>query len=192
MSTAGKVLTVLILLVMMGWIVMISAVTQLNVNWETRIQKQDKDLETATNAVAKAIKDIDTFTESAKVEQVNTDRDIREIQGRIFAAEARQSNAIERLERVKFDVAGYLVAVEKANTNLTTRDSEKAKALDDIAKKKDEIAKSQSVNAELREELAKLQTEFKQLLAENLELTTKAASKPVAKPASDRRPIPSS
>ncbi len=47
MSTAGKVLTVLILLVMVGWIVMLSAVTQLNVNWHTRIAKQEADLQTA-------------------------------------------------------------------------------------------------------------------------------------------------
>ena len=44
MSTAGKVLTVLILLVMMGWIVMLSAVAQLNANWSERVAKQEKDL----------------------------------------------------------------------------------------------------------------------------------------------------
>ena len=42
MSTAGKVLTVLILLVMVGWIIMLSAVTQLNVNWAQKVAAQQK------------------------------------------------------------------------------------------------------------------------------------------------------
>ena len=118
MSTAGKVLTVLILLVMLGWVVMISAVTQLNVNWQERIAKQDKEFAAAEAALAKANQQITDFTESARVEQVNTDRDFREIQSRIFAAERRQTVTSEFLLSLKLQVADYMVAAQRAQTNL--------------------------------------------------------------------------
>ena len=70
MSTAGKVLTVLVLLVMIGWIIMLSAVTQLNVNWEQRIAKQEDDLQKATeraDAAKLLTKPICAFLSTAKV-----------------------------------------------------------------------------------------------------------------------------
>jgi chromosome segregation ATPase len=189
MSTAGKVLTVLILLVMVLWIVMMSPVSQLNANYGQKVESQQKELEKLTTDVADANKAITTLTEQARVEQDATERDLRLLLSRISAAERRQSSTSEDLSRIKIQLADYLAAVEKAKTNLATREAEKAKGEDDLAKKKDEIAKSQAKNAELRAELAQLQEDFKRLLTEN----TKALQKPpVAKPASNVRTSPSS
>ncbi len=44
MSTPGKVLVVLILLTFVGWIVLSSAVTQLNKDWQHAINKLDQDI----------------------------------------------------------------------------------------------------------------------------------------------------
>lgn len=193
MSTAGKVLTVLVLLVMIGFVVMLSAVTQLNVNWQQRIAKQDKELEEATTRTVDATKAIIDLTESARAEQTNKDRDLREVEGRILIAERQQSSQREDLSRLQIQLADYLAAVGRAQTNNTTREAEKAKAIDDLAKKRDEIAKSQAVNADLRDQLAKLQDEFKQLLADNKTLIDKAAQgRPAPRPASSGRPSPSS
>jgi chromosome segregation ATPase len=193
MSTAGKVLTVLILLVMVAWLVMMSAVTQLNVNHAQKIQKQQKDLEKVTEDAEKATKSFLDLTEQARVVQDAADRELRVRLGRISAGERRQSSTIEDLTRLKFQVADYTAAVEKAQKNLATREAEKAKGEEDVAKKKDEIAKAQAENAELKTQLAQLQDEFKRLLSENAEALGKAAAKgPVAKPASSRRASPSS
>ncbi len=193
MSTAGKVLTVLILLVMVTWIVMLSAVTQLNVNWQQKIAAQDKQFEKATEDLAKASRSYINLTESTRVEQANKDRDLREIGVRIAAAEAGQSATIESLSRLKYQVAGYQAAVKRAETNNATRKAEKAKATEDLAQKRDLITKAQATNAELRDQLAKLQDEFKQLLADNKTLIDKAAQgRPAPRPASSGRPSPSS
>jgi predicted nucleic acid-binding Zn-ribbon protein len=189
MSTAGKVLTVLILLVMVVWLVMMSAVTQLNVNYGQKVNAQQKELDKLAEDVTKANNRITTLTEQARLEQDATERDLRGLLSRIAAAERRQSSTIEDLTRIKIQVADYLVAVEKANTNLATREAEKAKLLDDKAKKLDEIAKSQARNAELRTQLAQLQEEFKRILTENTQAVHKA---PTAKPASSIRTPPSS
>ena len=193
MSTAGKVLTVLILLVTVAWIVMMSAVAQLNVNWQDKIAKQQAEFERITEESAKAKADHLAFTERARAEQDATDRDLRVHLERIIEAEGRQSSKVEDLTRLKAQVADYQAAVERANTNLATREAEKVKNQDDLAKKRDEIAKAQAVNADLRARLAQLQDEFKRLLAENTAGVNKANSKaPTAKPASSRRVSPSS
>ena len=194
MSTAGKVLTVLILVVMIPWLIMLSAVTQLNVNYEEKIAAQQKTLDKATVDVAKANNDILTLTEQARAEQDTTDRELRVILGRIAAAERRQSSTTEDLTRLKAEVADFLAAVETAKTNLATREAEKVKGEEDLARKKDEIAKAQAKNADLRGQLAQLQDEFKRLLADNTAKAAEAAKKgpSTAKPASSRRESPAS
>ena len=194
MSTAGKVLTILVLLVMIGWIVMLSAVTQLNVEWEQRIAKQEATLQDATKKADDNAKLIIDLTESARAEQTNKARDLREVEDRIIAAERRQSTNKERLAAVEFQLASYLSSVEKAQTNNATREAEKAKGIEDLAKKRDEISKLQAANVELRDQLAKLQGEFKAILADNESKANAAGqSRPAPKPASaTRRPSPAS
>ncbi len=193
MSTAGKVLTVLILLVMVTWIVFLSAVTQLNVNWQQKIIAQDKQLAQASDDLAKAENSFTDLTSATVAEQSNKSRELRELAARIAGIESRQSTVISTLAGVKYQVAGYQVAVQRAETNNTTRKAEKAKATEDLAQKRDIIAKAQALNSELRDELAKLQDEFKQMLAENKTLIDKAAQgRPAPKPASSTgRPSPS-
>ena len=100
---------------------------------------------------------------------------------------------MESLTRLKFQVADYLAAVEKSKVNLATREAEFAKAEEDLAKKRDDIAKAKAANADLRDRLAKLQDEFKRLLADNASRAEKAGKDaPTSRPASSRRPSPSS
>ena len=193
MSTAGKVLTVLILLVMMAWIVMLSAVTQLNVNWHTQIAKQEADLDSAKTRATKANTEYLDLTEQTRADQANKDRDLRELQARIAAAEARQSSKTEDLTRVQIQLTDYLAAVGRAEVNLATRKAEKAKTEENLAAKRIEIAQKQEENARLRDQLAKLQDDFKRLLSNNSKLLNKDnGDRPAPRPASERRPSPSS
>ena len=193
MSTAGKVLTVLNLLVMVAWLIMLSAVTQLNVNWHQRIAKQEADLQTAQDKIVAGNARVLDLTDLTRSEQAGKDRDLREIQGRIIATEARQSSRTEDLTRLQFQVAEYNTAVQRATTNLATRIAEKAKAEESLAAKKVETAQRQDENARLRDQLARLQDEFKRLLASNSKVTKGSdPGRPDPKPASDRRPAPSS
>ncbi len=193
MSTAGKVLTVLILLVMVAWLAILSGVTQLNVNWQQKIAQQDQQLHKLQVDADKASSDILRLTEAARLEQDATDRDLRVVLGQIAAAERRQSATRESLSRLKLQVADYLAAVERAQQNLTTREAEKVKADEDLSKKRDEVAKAQALNADLRAEVAKLQIEFKRLLADNAAKANQALKDaPAAKPASSRRGSPAS
>jgi chromosome segregation ATPase len=167
MSTAGKVLVVLVMLVMAGWVVLISAVAQLNSNYGELVAKNDKTLETLTADVAKTTQDIAATIDKANREQADMVRDLAEVQARIVAFERHQSAAIEGLTRLKLQVANYESALATAVKALETRNAEEAQAKETLANKKAEIEKSKALNADLREQLAKLQDEFKRLLSEN-------------------------
>lgn len=193
MSTAGKVLTVLILLAMVGWIVMLSAVTQLNVNWQTKIATAETSLTQAQDQIAKSKAATLDLTMRTKAEQTNRARDLREIQGRIAAAEGRLSLKTEDLTRLQFQVTDYQAAVERAKVNSATRLAEKTKALEGLAAKRVEIAQKQDENAKLRDQLSKLQTDFQRLLSSNAkQVRSSSGDRPAARPASDRRPPPAS
>ena len=194
MSTAGKVLTVLILLVMLVWVVMLSAVSQLNANHSEKILTQQKSLDKLVEDVETSTNGFHNLVELTRQEQEASDRDVRVSSGKLLGIERRKSSVTEDLTRLKFQLADYLAAVEKSKINLANREAEKAKDEDDLAKKKDEIAKAQALNSELRTQLAQLQDQFKRLLNENTSAIAKAKgqSEPVAKPASSRREAPAS
>jgi chromosome segregation ATPase len=193
MSTAGKVLTVLILLVSVVWLVLMSAVTQLNVNWQEKIAAQQKNLDQATAELAKSQGDFLSLTEQARLKQNETDLKVSAKEGEIVGAQARRSSRVEDLTRLKAQVADTQVAAETAKGNLATREAELIANQEELAKKRDEIAKAKAANADLKTQLAQLQSEFKRLLAENAAKLDKASKAGTVLPASSvRQPGPSS
>lgn len=192
MSTAGKVLTVLVLLVTVGWIVMLSAVEQLNENWEKKIEAQQQSIDQATEELAKAKDQVLSVTELARVKQDETGREKRVLEVQITAAERERSSKIEDLSRVKAQLNDALKADETSKANLGLREAEKIANQEGLAKKRDEVAKAKAVNADLRTQLAQLQVEFKRILAENAARLAEAAKAGTAIPASTGRPSPSS
>ncbi len=192
MSTAGKVLTVLMLLVTVVWLVMMSAVTQLNVNWQEKIATQQKSLDQATEALAKATADGLRLTEEARAKQDETDLEVRLRLVRISSRERRLSSTLEDLTRTKAQVADAQGSAATAQANLATREAEIIANTENLAKKRAEIANAQTQNAELKAQLAQLQDDFKQILARNAAELDKAAKARTIKPASSVRPVPSS
>jgi Na+-transporting methylmalonyl-CoA/oxaloacetate decarboxylase gamma subunit len=192
MSTAGKVLTVLILLVTVVWLVMMSAVTQLNVNWQEKITAQQKSLDQATDDYtrtrAEGLKKID----QARIFQDETLRVVRSKEMRIEAAKALLSSRTEHLTRLKAQLNDSQSSAEVAKANLATREAEKIANQEAEAKIRAEIDKLKTLNTELRTQLAQLQDDFKRLLAENAAELDKISKAGAARPASSVRTSPSS
>jgi chromosome segregation ATPase len=193
MSTAGKVLTVLILLVSVAWLVLMSAVTQLNVNWEEKIASQQESLDQATEAFTKAKLSGLKKTEETRVKQDETELLLRDRLTKIAYAERARSSLIEDLTRLQQQVVDAKAAAETAVTNQTTREAEKLANEEGLAKLRDQIAKSQATNADLKGQLAGLQEDFKRILTENTAKLAQAAAKQgAAKPVSNVRDSPAS
>lgn len=192
MSTAGKVLTILILLVMVGWIVMLSAVTQLNINWQAKIARQDSDIKNSETKLAQATINYRNANQATLVEQAAQDRDLRDVRARIAALENRLSVKTEELSRTQIQVADYETAASRAVTHKGHREAELTKAQADLTGKRTEIAQRQEDNARLRDQLARLQDDFKRLLSSNMRQANRNSDRPSPQPTSDRRPSPSS
>ena len=192
MSTAGKVLTVLILIVSVAWLVMLSGVAQLNANWQAKIATQVTEYERVSDEATKTDRRFVSLTEQARATQDATDRELRVRLSRIATAERRQSSTTEDLTRIKAQVADAQGASTTAQANLAIREAEKIQGQEDLAKKRDEIAKAQALNADLKAQLARLQGDFKRILAENAAKLDKAAKAGAARPASSVREAPSS
>jgi hypothetical protein len=173
---------------MVGWLVMMSAVSQLNANYGQKIDREQKELEKVTEDAEKATNAYLDTTEKARLEQDLTQRELRLKDGLISSADRRRSLVIGEQEALSYRLKGSLRDAENAKTNLDNREAEKVKDEELLARKKDEIAKAQALNAELKTQLAQLQDEFKKILAEN----TARLKAPATKPASALNTSPSS
>lgn len=75
MSTAGKVLVVLVLLLLPVWIILVSAVATLNMEWTQALAKQTQQIETLEADVAKNQRAIADFQDKITLEQLASEEE---------------------------------------------------------------------------------------------------------------------
>lgn len=178
MSTAGKVLVVLVMLSMLLWVLMASAVTQLNSNWGEAVQKYDTQIAQLQEDFNTAHDELYSLKSALALEQDITERNRSEIRVLLSKTEKRQADINEALERIKVqvDLADKAVTQAIANKEQRTKDVadlevEKAKLLTEVDVLKDE-------DSQLRETRETLLTSLRDTLAENkklIERMTKSA-----------------
>ncbi len=170
MSTAGKVLVVLFLLVLPVWIILVSAVANLNSEWTqalARLEKQVSDLEPQVAANEKKIlklqDEIALAQDSADAEQTLLRAKIAEVERGKAEMTQIQTAVANQLDALK-------VAVESAKTASTQRKQQ----LDTETAAKDaaveSVKKLDTENAQLLQTLLNLRNEFKQILEQNRQL----------------------
>ena len=167
MSTPGKVLVVLAALMLGVWIVLISAVTQLNVNAGQQLDKLKVDVAKVEEDVAKVKQNSDDLLVKINEEQVGKERDMRLVRIRLSTMERQVSTTQESLSRIQIEVDNYTKAAATAKTGLTQRNAEKAKYEKDKADEEAVVKRFQGQNAELTDELLKLRAKFSEKLKEN-------------------------
>ena len=167
MSTAGKVLVVLSVLMLGVWIVMISAVTQLNTNGNQQIEKIKADVSRLQTDVATAKQSADDTLVKINQEQVGKERDMRLVRIRLSTAERQISTTQESLSRLTIEVDNYTKSAATAKVGLAQRNDEKAKYEKDKADEEAVVKRLQGQNAELTDQLVKLRTDFQAALKVN-------------------------
>jgi septal ring factor EnvC (AmiA/AmiB activator) len=177
MSTAGKVLSVIVMLALVGWLVLASAVTQLNKEWLQAIDKLDKQIAgtedervTGTGGLIGQITDLENKIHKIKadtaLEQAKTAQAITVLRTELSDMEKAESETKETLARMQFEVANVTAAEKLATEALALRRKEKA---DTEKAKADEEALVEKYKGEVGQqfaELEKLRGEFKQTLAD--------------------------
>ena len=159
MSTAGKVLVVLILLASLVWMALMAGVDQLNRNGNqamneltAKIEKLEEDVKSAQNDIVK-IKDETT------VVQEQMDRQIAVVRSRQNDVERVNSNIREILSRVQNQVASLEQTAKDAERTAKQRSDEKVAEQQALEAERAAVEKLKAQNDELMKRLAGLRND---------------------------------
>lgn len=168
MSTAGKVLSVLVLLATIGWIFLGAGVAQLNRNGNAALAKLQADLEKAEQGVHDAEVALVKLKDDTSRFQENMDTQLAVLRAKTTDVEAAGS----RLKGILADMQGQLSTVEatvaNAQHDLDVRKQEREDETKQLADARAEVLRLRGVDAEMTERLASLRDEFKKTYEDNV------------------------
>jgi chromosome segregation ATPase len=169
MSTAGKVLVVLVLLTSVAWIVMASGVAQLNTNGNTRLHDLAEQIEKLQTGFKQTHDEIVSLRDQTSSIQEDVDRQIAVLRARQSDVERARSQIQESLSRVQYQLATVKETIEKANTTLKDRIAEQASDQQTLAQAKSEVENLKAKNGELLSQLSTLRNSFESVYHSNVE-----------------------
>ena len=168
MSTAGKVLVVLIMLSSLLWIILAAGVTQLNHNGNQalvvlaeRAAKLAEDVE-STRQEVRRVKDQTT------VQQEKMDRDLAVINARQVDAQRMSSSVREILSRVQYELTSVQQTLQNAEKDRNQRADEKTAEEKELARARAEVTALQETDRKLTDQLLDLRAKFRKTREFNL------------------------
>lgn len=178
MSTAGKVLVVLVLLIVPVWILLASAVAQLNAEWGQELEKQRTEVARLEQAVTKNQRDIQALTDQISLEQDTLAEHRTLLTAQLADVERTKAEtvAIQAAIKVQLDVLNS--AIKNAEVARQQRSAEKQSETEGKAKAEKEVADLKGQNAELMDHLTQLRNDFKSILESNKTLVDRLKKQP--------------
>jgi chromosome segregation ATPase len=169
MSTAGKVLVVLVLLTSLVWMVLASGVAQLNTNGNTRLHELTEQIAKLQTDSKQTQDEIASVRDQTSSIQENVDREITVLRANQSDLEKSRSQIAEMLSRVQYELATVKETVEKAKTALANRIEEQESEQQALARAKSEVEDLKAKNGELLSELSMLRKNFESVYHSNVE-----------------------
>jgi chromosome segregation ATPase len=170
MSTAGKVLCVLILLASLAWVVLGAGVDQLSRNGNAALDKAAKDYAKAQDALAQAKADMVQFKDQTTVVQEAGDQQLAVLLSRKNDVERASSTIKDVLNKIQFQLETAQATIKHAETARERRLAEKADETKALADLRAEVDGLMARDAELAERLDLLRKEFKDVFSSNVEM----------------------
>jgi chromosome segregation ATPase len=177
MSTAGKVLIVLVMLMTFVWVVLSAGVSRYNTNANTRLNEVTKQAEELQDKVKDSQDEVSSLLSQAQQAQERVDREGALLRARQSDLQRAKSQIAETLSGVKYELEIVDGTVKGAQTDLehrTTEHQEETKLLD---KDRAEVQELMAYCGKLRDQLAELRKEFLTKYRSNIEMHGKAASR---------------
>ena len=169
MSTAGKVLVILVLLTSVAWIVLASGVAQLNTNGNTRLHDLTVQIDKLQTGFKQTHDEIVSLRDQTSSIQEDVDRQIAVLRARQSDVERARSQIQESLSRVQYQLATVKETIEKAKTALQHRIEEQASEQQALAQAKSEVEDLKAKNGELLSQLSTLRKNFETVYHSNVE-----------------------
>lgn len=173
MSTAGKVLAVLIMLMGVVCLILAGGVARLNQNANQKLEALAADLVKAQENLDSARREIVGLRDQTTLVQEKIDRDLSLLRVRQNDLERTRSQVVATLERVKYDLGTVSFEFESAKTALENRNAEfeaEEKATDELRKK---VQVLKATTTEQMNRLKSLREQFQNSYHQSLQMLGK-------------------
>ena len=183
MSTAGKVLIVLVMLMTFVWVVLSAGVSRLNTNANTRLHELSLKVEELQGKVKDAQSEITSILTQTTQVQEQVDREFGLLRAKQSDLERARSHISDTLSSVKYELELVQGTVKGAQTDLEHRNIEQQEETARLGADRSQVAELMADCSKLRDRLASLRKDFQTNYHATLEMLGKAASKTTEAPA---------
>lgn len=169
MSTAGKVLVVLVLLASLIWTILAAGIAQLNSNGNQRLHDLNAQIQKLENGLQQTQSEIVALKDQTAQVQELTDRDLGVLRSQQSDVEKARSQIRETLSRAQYQLAIVEETIKGAQEALQHRDEEyqsEEKAIGDL---RSDVRNLIAETTQLRDKLATLRKEFETTYHANIE-----------------------
>lgn len=173
MSTAGKVLVILIMLVAIGSLILAGGVAQLNHNANQRLEQLSAELEKTQAAIASTRQDIVKYRDETSETQEKIDREVAALQSQLTDLERTRSQVSDTLSRLQYDLGTVNGTIAAARDSLQARVAEfdaDTKAIEDLRRN---VQSLRTQNGQLMARLQSLRDQFQETYHTNLKMVEK-------------------
>ena len=153
MSTAGKVLAVLVMLMSLVWMILSAGVSQLNTNGNKKLHDLAEQVEKLQEDVEKAQDDIVALKSSASSVQEQLDHEVTVLHARQSDHEKDRSQIRESLARWQYQLATVQETIDRAKAALQHRIEEHQTGEQVLAKSKSDVKELMDRSGELMTQL---------------------------------------
>jgi len=169
MSTAGKVLSVLVMLILVVWIVLAAGVARLNTNGAKAIHDVIEQIDKLRAEVDQTQVDIMALRDQTSIIQEKVDRDLTVLQDRLVELQRSHSQIFENLERYKHQLSTVEESVKSAQTLLQHRIAERDAEQKALADTRSEVKTLMADSTQLMNQLDTLRKSFRKTYNANVE-----------------------
>lgn len=173
MSTAGKVLVVLIMLTAIGCLILAGGVAQLNANANQRLQQLAEELEKTQASVETTRQEVKSYRDQTTVAQEKIDREITALRSQQTDLERSRSQISETLSRLQYDLDTVNATITDARESLKNRITEFDNEQTAMANLRRHVQSLKTNNSELMGRLQSLRDKFQDTYHKNVEMLGK-------------------
>ncbi len=173
MSTAGKVLISLIMVMALVWIAATAGVDQLNRNGNSQLIKLREQIADLSEKVKKTQHDIVETKDLITLQQEKTDREITRLRSNQLEVERSRSQTTEILEQVKIELANLQDTLKNANLADQRRTAEGEEEKKNIQVLQTELTGLKATNKQMIDRIVELREKFRVAYRANLDSVSK-------------------
>jgi len=174
MSTAGKVLVVLVMLTLLSWIVLAAGIDQLNRNGNEAVKKLVDQQEELQKSYDQARREVVENRDQTTMIQELGDRNVAVLRSRQADVERARSQIVEILTRTQYQLATLQDTIKSAQATLDHRTAERQEEEKALAEARSEVQAMKTENHELLNQLQSLRGQFKSNYDANKQMLTKS------------------